>query len=75
MKQKFSRKKKIIKNLFKVNEKNNSSVLGINQTAINKLLANTAVISIVTLYFEHGDHFHISDFTYHLRYYIIIDHS
>ena len=35
-----------------------------------ELLANSAV----TLCFEHAQQFHISHFTYHLRYYMIIDY-
>ena len=38
-----------------------------------ELLANSAVICIVTC-FEHAQQFHISHFTYHLRYYMIIDY-
>ena len=34
-----------------------------------KFLANTAVVCIVILYFEHTEYFHISHFTYHLGYY------
>ena len=39
-----------------------------------ELLANSEVDCIVTLCFEHAQQFHISHFTYHLRYYMIIDH-
>ena len=39
-----------------------------------ELLVNSVVVCIVTLCFEHAQHFHISHFTYHLRYYMIIDH-
>ena len=77
--------KRFIKNFFKVNEINNSGVmrinqitsklLNINQTSAVKLLANTAIVWIVTSNFEHAEHFYISHFTCHLRYYIIIDHS
>ena len=113
--------KRFIKDLFKVNEKDNSGVLGINQTMSNLLTLSkrfqlnyqqiTAVVCMgvqkiapeknfpsvrvriwfrnsvriraggqfsqnhlhVTLYFELAEHSHISHFTYHLRYYIIID--
>ena len=34
-----------------------------------ELLANSTVVCIVTLCFEHAQQFHISHFTYHLRYY------
>ena len=47
-----------------------------------KLLANSAVIciyyiytAVITLCFEHAEHFHISYFTHHFRCYIITDHS
>ena len=30
---------------------------------------------MLQLYFEHAEHSHISHFTYHLSYYIIIDHD
>ena len=58
--------------------------MGINQIISNLLTLSkrfqlncqqtTAVVSIVTLYFEHAERSHISHFTYHLRYHIIIDH-
>ena len=38
------------------------------------MLANTAVVCIVTFYFEHAEHFHISHFTNHLKHYITVDH-
>ena len=37
-----------------------------------ELLANSAVVCIVTLCFEHAQQFHISHFTYHLSYYQLI---
>ena len=40
-----------------------------------KLLENTAVVCIVTLYFEHAEYFHISRFTNHFRHFIITDHK
>ena len=40
-----------------------------------KLTANSAVVCIIAICFEHAEHFRISHFTYHLRYEIIIDHS
>ena len=67
--------------MLKVSEKNNSGVSKINQimpkllTLAVKLLANTAVVFIVTLYFEHAEHFHISRFTNPLRHFIITDHK
>ena len=39
-----------------------------------ELLANSVVVCIVTLCFEHDQEFHISAFTYHLRYDMITDH-
>ena len=79
MKQNFD-ENRFIKNLFKVNEKNNSGVLRINQiiyeliTLSKGLQLNcyqiAAVVSIVTLYFEHAE-----CFTYHMRNYIILNHS
>ena len=76
--------RRFIKDLFKVNEKNNLGVLGINQimskflTLSKRFQLNcqqiTSVVCIVILYFEHAERSHISHFTYHLRYYIIIDH-
>ena len=76
--------KRFIKNFFKVNKINNSGVVRIyqimsklqtiNQTSAVKLLANTAVLWIVTSNFEPAEHFYISHFACHLRY-IIIDHS
>ena len=41
------------------------------RTLAAKLLANTAVVFLITLYFEHVEHFHISRFTNHLRHFII----
>ena len=38
-----------------------------------KLLANSEVVQQELHYFEHTKRFPISHFTYHLRYYIIID--
>ena len=39
------------------------------------LLADSAVVCIVALScFEHAQQFHISHFSYHLRYYMIIDY-
>ena len=49
--------------------------LGGNFPRTVKLLPNSAVACTFTLYFEHTDHLHISHSTYHLRYYIVIDHS
>ena len=79
MKQIFD-ENRFIKNLFKVNEKNNSGVLRINQiiyeliTLSKGLQLNcyqiATVVSIVTLYFEHAEYF-----TYHVRNYIILNHS
>ena len=45
------------------------------RTLAAKLLANTAVVFLITLYFEHAEHFHISHFTNHLRHFIITDHK
>ena len=39
-----------------------------------ELPENSAVVCIVTLFFEHAQQIHISHFTYLLRYYMIIDH-
>ena len=41
------------------------------RTLAAKLLANTAVVFLITLYFEHAEHFQISRFTNHLRHFII----
>ena len=75
-------KKRYIKNLFKVDEKNKSSVLRILQImpkfrtlGKRQIVKKLAVVCIVTLCFEYAHHFHISHSTYHLRYYIITDHS
>ena len=40
-----------------------------------KLLTDTAVACIVTLYSEQAEHFYISRFTNHLRHFIVIDHK
>ena len=76
--------RRFIKDLFKVNEKNNLGVLGINQimskflTLSKRFQLNcqqfAAVVYIVISYFEHADHSHISHFTYHWRCYNITDH-
>ena len=39
-----------------------------------ELLANSAVVDTVTLWFEHSQQFHDSHLTYHLRYYMITDY-
>ena len=39
-----------------------------------ELLVNSAVVCFVTLCFEHAQQFHISHFSYHLMYYMIIDY-
>ena len=84
VKQRFSTEKKIIKNLFLVKEKKlgrfqikseNAWMANIKQMFTVEFLGNSAVVCIVTLCFEHAEHLHSSHFTYHLRYYVIIDHS
>ena len=52
----------------------NISTANLEEVFEVKLLVYSAFISIVTLCFEHAEYFHISYFTYHLRYYIKIDH-
>ena len=70
--------KRSIKNSFKVNEKNNSGVLRINQIMSKCSQLNASKFRICLhcyIIFWNTEHFHISHFTYHLRYCIIIDHS
>ena len=53
----------------------NAQIANIKQMSAIKSLANTAVVCIATVYFEHAERFHISCFTNHLRHFIIIDHK
>ena len=53
----------------------NVYIANIKQMLAVKLIANSAVVCIIALCFEHAQHFHISYFTYHLRYQIVTDHS
>ena len=55
------------------NKSDNSYIANIKRTFAVKLLANTAVVCMVTLHFEHAEHFHISRFANHLRHFIITD--
>ena len=60
-------------NLFEVKRTN----LGPFESLMSavELLVKSAVVDIVTLYFEHAQQFHISHFTYHLKHYMKIDYG
>ena len=62
-----------IMNLFEVKRTN----LGPFESLMSavELLVKSAVVYIVTLYFEHAQQFHISHFTYHLKHYMKIDYG
>ena len=69
VKQRFSTKSEFIKNLFKAKITKIGRFKSLMFAV--ELLENSAVVCIVTLCFQHAQHFHVS---YHLRYYMIIDH-
>ena len=67
VKQRFSTKKRFIKNLLKVSEKNNSDVSRINQIMSKLLILSKRLQFWTCRAFSH--------FTNHLRHFIIIDHK
>ena len=81
---KFLDQERFVKNLLKVNEKNNAGISRINQI-MSKLLTLSKCLQLncqqiqllfpLLHYFEHAEHFHISHFTNNLRHFIIIDHK
>ena len=62
------------KKIVRTQDKKNKLVCFESVIFAFELPANSAVVCIAALCFEHAQHFHISHFMYRLRYYIIIDH-